>query len=194
MNTSSLIESVTKRFPDYVLASHAYRGDATVVLRPESLLEMARFLKEDPALQMNFLVDVTAVDYSAFGKGPAPAFFASSGVTVSPGLQIPDPDPWPGPPDAARFAVVYHFYSMAKKHRLRLQVPLEDETSPEVDSLVSLWPGANWLEREVWDMFGIGFRGHPDLKRILMYEGFEGHPLRKDYPVKKRQPLIGPQN
>ncbi len=190
MNTSSLIEAVTKRLPDAVSASHTYRGDATVVLRPESLLEMARFLKEDPALQMNFLVDVTAVDYSAFGKRPAPAFFASSGVAVTPSPQIPDPDPWPGPPDA-RFAVVYHFYSMAKKHRLRLQVSVEDETSPEVDSLTSLWPGANWLEREVWDMFGIGFRGHPNLKRILMYEGFEGHPLRKDYPVRKRQPLVG---
>ena len=193
MNTSSLIESVIKRFPDGVSASYTYRGDATVVVRPVSLLETARFLKEDPAMQMNFLVDVTAVDYSAFGKGPAPAFFASSGVAVTPSPQIPDPDPWPGPPDA-RFTVVYHFYSMAKKHRLRLQVPVEDETSPEMDSLTSLWTGANWLEREVWDMFGIGFRGHPDLKRILMYEGFEGHPLRKDYPVRKRQPLIGPLN
>jgi NADH-quinone oxidoreductase subunit C len=69
-------------------------------------------------------------------------------------------------------------------------VPVE-EAAAEVDSLTSVWPGANWLEREVWDMFGIRFRGHPDLKRILMYEGFEGHPLRKDYPVKRRQPLIG---
>ena len=194
MNNSSLIESVEERFPAAVSASYTFRGDATVVLRPGSLLEIARFLKEDPELSMNFLVDVTAVDYSAFGKGPAPAFFASSGVTVSPGLQIPDQDPWPGPPDAARFAVVYHFFSMSHKHRLRLQVPVEDETSPELDSLVSLWPGANWLEREVWDMFGIGFRGHPNLKRILMYEEFEGHPLRKDYPVRKRQPLIGPLN
>ncbi len=194
MNNSSLIESVTKRFPDGVSASHTYRGDATVVLQLDALLETARFLKEDPAMEMNFLVDVTAVDYSAFGKGSVPAFFSSSGVTVRPSPQIPDPDPWPGPPDKARFAVVYHFYSMAKKHRLRLQVPIEDETSPEVDSLTSLWPGANWLEREVWDMFGIVFRGHPDLKRILMYQEFEGHPLRKDYPVAKRQPLIGPLN
>ncbi len=193
MNTSSLIEAVTKRFPDGVSASYTYRGDATVVVRPESLLEMARFLKEDPALQMNFLVDITAVDYSAFGKGPVPAFFASSGVTLGPCSQIPDEDPWPGPPDSSRFAVVYHFFSTTHKHRLRLVVPVGDE-DPEVDSLTSLWPGANWLEREVWDMFGIVFRGHPDLKRILMYEEFEGHPLRKDYPVNKRQPLIGPVN
>jgi NADH-quinone oxidoreductase subunit C len=195
MNPASLIECVTHRFPDAVSASHSYRGDATVILGRMFLLEVARFLKEDPSLQMNYLMDLTAVDYSTFGKRPAPAFFSSSGVAVRPGAQIPDEDPWPGPPDQSRFAVVYHFYSMAHKHRLRLVVPLpEAEAVAEVDSLTSLWPGANWLEREVWDMFGIGFRGHPDLKRILMYEGFEGHPLRKDYPVKKRQPLIGPMN
>ena len=202
MNAAALIDAVTRRFPDDVSASHCYRGDATVVLEREALVAVARFLKEDPALQMNFLTDLTAVDYSTFGKQPAQAFFASSGVTVSPALQIPDPDPWPGPPDSARFAVVYHFFSTALKHRLRLVVPVPvisgdrgpDAATAEVDSLIGLWPAANWLEREVWDMFGIGFRGHPDLKRILMYDEFEGHPLRKDYPVNKRQPLIGPLN
>ncbi len=193
MKTSSLVESVRGRFPEAVSASHTYRGDETVVLRREYLLDVARFLKEAPALQMNFLMDLTAVDYSTFGKSPAPAFFASSGVAVSPASQIPDEDPWPGPPGEARFAVVYHFYSLKYKHRVRLVVPVE-EADAELDSLTSLWAGANWLEREVWDMFGIRFQGHPDLKRILMYEEFEGHPLRKDYPVNKRQPLIGPVN
>ncbi len=202
MNASSLIKTVTDRFPDAASASHIFRGDETVVLRREFLVEVARFLKEDPALKMNFLMDLTAVDYSAFGKSPAPAFFASSGVAVSPSSQIPDEDPWPGPPPAepvgpaareVRFVVVYHFYSLQHKHRLRLMVPAA-EADAELDSLTSLWAGANWLEREVWDMFGIRFRGHPDLRRILMYEEFEGHPLRKDYPVNKRQPLIGPVN
>ena len=208
MNTPSLIESVRDRFTDAVFASHDYRGDETVILRRKFLLEVARFLKEDPAFEMNFLMDLSAVDYSAFGQSPAPAFFVSSGVAVSPSADIPDEDPWPGPPTTlpgplpgplpeppakARFTVVYHFYSMSHKHRLRLVVPLEEKNA-EVDSLTSLWAGANWLEREVWDMFGIRFRGHPDLKRILMYEEFEGHPLRKDYPVNKRQPLIGPVN
>ncbi len=193
MNTSALIESVTDHFPNAVSACHTFRGDATVVLGRQSLLETARFLKEDPDFEMNFLMDLTAVDYSAFGKRPAPAFFASSGVAVSPSSQIPDEDPWPGPPAESRFAVVYHFYSTAQKHRLRLVIPVE-EADAEVDSLTPLWPGADWLEREAWDMFGINFRGHPNLKRILLYEGFEGHPLRKDYPVKKRQPLIGPLN
>ena len=193
MNTSSLIKLVTERFPEAVSATHTYRGDETVVLRREYLLEVARFLKEDPDLKMNFLMDLTAVDYSTFGQSPAPAFFASSGVSVSPSAQIPDKDPWPGPPGEARFVVVYHFYSQEHKHRLRLVVPVE-EAEPGLDSITSLWAGADWLEREVWDMFGIRFQGHPNLKRILMYKEFEGHPLRKDYPVNKRQPLIGPVN
>ena len=159
-----------------------------MILRRQSLLEVTRFLKQDPEFQMNFLVDLTAVDYSAFGKSPAPAFFASSGIAVKPSPLIPDEDPWPGPPDLSRFVVVYHFFSTTHKHRLRLVVPVAD-ADPRLDSLSDLWPAANWLEREVWDMFGIQFSGHPDMRRILMYEGFEGYPLRKDYPVNKRQPL-----
>jgi NADH-quinone oxidoreductase subunit C len=91
-----------------------------------------------------------------------------------------------------RFDVVYHLLSLPRRLRLRLKVRVDDSTGAEVDSLAGVWGCANWLEREVWDMFGIRFRGHPDLKRILMYEEFQGHPLRKDYPVQKRQPLIGP--
>ncbi|OGX38418.1 MAG: NADH dehydrogenase [Omnitrophica WOR_2 bacterium RIFCSPHIGHO2_02_FULL_68_15] len=94
---------------------------------------------------------------------------------------------------ASRFEVVYHFYSLEQNRRLRLKVPVEEQ-DPTVDSLADLWPSANWFEREVWDMFGIRFRGHPSLKRLLMYEEFSGHPLRKDYPVNRRQPLIGPGN
>jgi NADH-quinone oxidoreductase subunit C len=191
MDPSELIAAVEGRFPGAVSSSHAWRGDATVVLRRESLLDVARLLRDDAALRMEFLMDLSAVDYSAFGQRPANAFFSSSGVAVSAPAQIPDEDPWPGPPDRARFAVVYHFFSRTHRHRLRLVVPVE-EAEPRVDSLTTLWAGADWLEREVWDMFGIAFVGHPNLKRILMYEGFEGHPLRKDYPVQKRQPLVGP--
>jgi NADH-quinone oxidoreductase subunit C len=189
MNAASLCQALLQRFPGAVTGSHAYRGDATIILDRASLLEIARTLKDDPAFQMNFLMDLTAVDFSAFGLKRSPAFFVSSGVATRPATEIPDEDPWPGPPGPARFLVVYHLFSLPLKHRLRLQVPVE-ETDTEVDSVTSLWGAADWLEREVWDMFGIRFRGHPNLKRILMYEEFVGHPLRKDYPVNKRQPLI----
>ncbi len=91
-----------------------------------------------------------------------------------------------------RFDVVYHLLSIQNRIRLRIKVRL-DEANPQVESMSSLWGSADWLEREVWDMFGIRFTGHPNLKRILMYEEFQGHPLRKDYPIQKRQPLIGPK-
>ncbi len=88
-----------------------------------------------------------------------------------------------------RFEIVFHLFSLSNNHRLRLKVPLPDE-DPWIDSLTSIWKNANWLEREVFDMFGVAFRGHPDLRRIFMYDGFEGYPLRKDYPLRKRQPRI----
>jgi len=91
-----------------------------------------------------------------------------------------------------RFEVVYHLYSLARNHRVRIKVRLH-EGDPVIDSAVSVWPGINWYEREAYDMYGIVFRGHPNLKRILMYEEFVGHPLRKDYPKAKRQPTIGPR-
>ena len=92
-----------------------------------------------------------------------------------------------------RFEVVYNLYSLTNNHRLFVKVPLT-ETAPELDSVVSVWPAADWYEREAWDMFGVVFKGHPNLKRILMYEGFKGHALRKDYRYNLRQPIIGPVN
>jgi NADH-quinone oxidoreductase subunit C len=91
-----------------------------------------------------------------------------------------------------RFEVVVHLLSIEKHHRLRLKTRVGDEegNAAEVDSVTAIWPGANWLERETWDMIGVKFRGHPDLRRILMYPEFEGHPLRKDYPAQRTQPLI----
>ena len=92
-----------------------------------------------------------------------------------------------------RFEMVYHFYSVAANHRLRIKARVPEEPA-EIDSLVDVYASANWMEREVWDLYGIRFKGHPDLRRILLYEEFEGHPLRKDYPKEKRQPLVGPRN
>ncbi len=92
-----------------------------------------------------------------------------------------------------RFEVVYHFYSLQYNRRVRIKAKVS-ESECAIDSIVPLWASANWFEREVFDMYGISFNGHPEMRRILLYEGFEGHPLRKDYPLKKRQPLIGPTN
>ena len=92
-----------------------------------------------------------------------------------------------------RFEVVYHFYSLKHNGRFRVKVPVS-EGDCTIDSVSALWKTANWYEREVWDLYGIKFNGHPDMRRILLYEEFKGHPLRKDYPINKRQPLIGPLN
>jgi len=151
------IQHLREKFQGRILASHAFRGDETVIIPREGLREIFSFLKADPRLDFDFLTDITAVDY--LGK------------------------------KEPRFEVVYHLYSLRAKHRLRIKIPVPAE-DPVVDSLVPLWKGANWLEREVWDMFGIRFSGHPDLRRVLLYEEFQGHPLRKDYPVNQRQPLV----
>jgi NADH-quinone oxidoreductase subunit C len=92
-----------------------------------------------------------------------------------------------------RFEVVYHLYSLKYNRRVRIKARVS-EADCSIDSIVPVWICANWFEREVFDLYGIAFNGHPEMRRILLYEGFEGHPLRKDYPIKKRQPLIGPIN
>jgi len=92
-----------------------------------------------------------------------------------------------------RFEVVYHLYSLKYNRRVRIKARIS-ESDTSIDSIVPIWISANWFEREAFDMYGIVFNGHPELRRLLLYEGFEGHPLRKDYPIKKRQPLIGPIN
>ncbi len=91
--------------------------------------------------------------------------------------------------DNERFEMVYHLFSLSHKLRLRIKSRLT-ESDPRIDSLTSIFKNANWLEREAYDMFGIEFGGHPYLRRLFMYEGFEGHPLRKDYPLRKQQPKI----
>jgi len=88
-----------------------------------------------------------------------------------------------------RFEIVLHLRSTKYKHRIRVKTRCRED-EPLLPSLTPLWKGANWCEREIWDMFGVRFEGHPDLRRILLYEEFKGHPLRKDYPIDKRQPII----
>ena len=194
--SAELLHVIQTKFPQQVIGSHQYRSQPTILLKREGLLDLARFLKEDPAMAFDFLMDLTGVDYLKFGK-----WLASAPTLATPSplpyymTPKPNAEVWARgvPPDEYRFEVVYHFYSSTKNHRLRVKVPLT-AADPVVASLTGLWHSANWFEREAWDMFGIRFTGHPNLKRILMYEPFQGHPLRKDYPVRKRQPLIGPVN
>ena len=159
----SIVANLRERFGAAVVEAHDQHGDETVVVRRESLVEILRHCRDVPALAFDMLTDLTAVDYLKF----------------------------PGREDGPRFEVVYHLYSLAHNHRLRVKVRVEEDDAV-VPTAVPIWPIANWLEREVWDMFGIPFDGHPDLRRLLLYEEFVGHPLRKDYPINRRQPLIGP--
>jgi NADH-quinone oxidoreductase subunit C len=192
--TAPLLSALQQRFAPYVRSLQEYRGQLTAVIQREGLVAIAQHLKTDPALAFDFLMDLTAVDYLKFGKTQRSA----------PTLKTPSPLPYYMTPkpvaetwnrqvqhDEQRFDVVYHFFSSHYHHRLRLRVPLA-AADPSVPTLTSLWAGANWFEREVYDMFGITFTGHPDLRRLLMYPEFEGHPLRKDYPIDRRQPLLGP--
>lgn len=96
-------------------------------------------------------------------------------------------------PRTPRFEVVYHLVSTRRHHRVRIKAAVPED-DPCIASAVGVFPSANWMEREVWDLYGIRFEGHPDLRRILLYDQFEGHPLRKDYPKERRQPLVGPGN
>ncbi len=165
MDGSGIVARLRERFGSALLETLAYRGDDTVVVERVALAEVLRFCRDDPALGFDMLMDLTAVDYLTF-----------------PGREV-----------GARFEVVYHLYSTAANHRVRLKVSVEED-DPVAPTAVPIWAAANWFEREVWDMFGIRFEGHPDLRRLLLYEEFVGHPLRKDYRINKRQPLIGPKN
>jgi len=158
---SDQIDKINSKYKGVILDTHNFRGDQTFTVQKNVLIDLFKFLRDDPSLDFKFLMDLTAVDY----------------------LNRKD----------NRFEVVYHFYSLKHNHRLRVKVPVSEDDCT-IDSVSSLWKTANWYEREVWDLYGIKFNGHPDMRRILLYEEFKGHPLRKDYPINKRQPLIGPLN
>jgi NADH-quinone oxidoreductase subunit C len=164
MDGGAVLDRLQGRFGAALVETHAHRGDHTAVVERAAIVDVLRFCRDDAELGFDMLSDLTAVDFLKF----------------------------PGREDGPRFEVVYHLYSIAHNHRVRLKVRV-DEDDAVVPTAVPLWPIANWLEREVWDMFGIRFEGHPDPRRLLMYEEFVGHPLRKDYPINRRQPLIGPK-
>jgi NADH-quinone oxidoreductase subunit C len=157
---------VKAAFPDVRFLASEFRRQTTLVVPAADLHRVMRYLRDDPVCDYDFLADVTAVDY----------------------LDYPSETP-------GRFAVVYVLASYAHGRRLTVKTFLdptvdtsgvEPDPALEVDSVTSIWPGAEWREREVFDMFGIRFRNHPDLRRILTWEDFPAHPLRKDYPLRGR--------
>lgn len=157
---------VKQRFPDRRLRATEYRGQTTLIVEPKDLHEIMAFLRDDLRCSFNFLSDVTAVDYLNY---PAETI--------------------------GRFAVIYNLCSYSRNDRLFVKSYLnpsrptdgiDEDPALWLDSVTDLWPGAEWTEREVFDMFGIRFRNHPDLRRILTWESYPAHPLRKDYPLRGR--------
>ena len=132
------------------------RGELTAVVRVDGLLTFMRELRDRPELRFDMLIDVCGVDYQAYGDGA-----------------------WEGP----RFAAVYHLLSLPHNRRLRVRTFATDDDFPVVPSVIDVWPCANWFEREAFDLYGIVFDGHPDLRRLLTDYGFVGHPFRKDFPL-----------
>ncbi len=153
MENTTVIDRLYEAFPEAIPTAGEFRGDVIVAVRREEIVNVARFLRDDPELRYRFLENLCGVDY--LGREP-------------------------------RFEVVYHLLSLDHGHRvcLKVGVPEEDPTLP---SLTSLWPTANYQEREAYDLFGIIFSGHPALKRILLPDDWEGHPLRKDVPQGKEE-------
>jgi NADH-quinone oxidoreductase subunit C len=144
-----IVRQLRQFAPDAIGAVEEYRGDLTVTVRKQEIVRICEFLKADPALAFDMLIDLLGVD-----------------------MYRPE----------GRFEVVYNLYSIANKTYLRLKVSVEEE-DPVVPTLTGVWPAANWHERETYDMFGIKFAGHPDLRRFYMPEEFEYYPLRKDFPL-----------
>jgi NADH-quinone oxidoreductase subunit C len=132
------------------------RGEVTAVVKVDRLLPFLREMRDRPELRFDVLVDICGVDYQAYGDGA-----------------------WEGP----RFAAVYHLLSLPHNRRLRVRAFATDDDFPVVPSAIDVWPCANWFEREAFDLYGIVFEGHPDLRRLLTDYGFVGHPFRKDFPL-----------
>ncbi|GIK25265.1 MAG: NADH-quinone oxidoreductase subunit C [Betaproteobacteria bacterium] len=152
----ALCQNLQNVLGDRIASLKTILGEVTLELTAGHYLETARILRDHPDLRFEQLMDLTGVDYSAWGDGA-----------------------WDGP----RFAAVCHLTSVSKNWRLRLRVFAPDDGFPVLPSVVGLWNSANWYEREAFDLYGILFEGHPDLRRILSDYGFVGHPFRKDFPI-----------
>jgi NADH-quinone oxidoreductase subunit C len=174
------------RFGEALVRVPSHCGELTFEVRSARLLEVAAALRDEAEWSFEQLVDLTAVDYLEYGRVEWSTHGAtSSGFSRGRGTyrEAAGAAGTAGDGAAQRFAVVYHLLSVARNRRLRLRSWCEDAEPPMLDSVEGVWKAADWYEREAFDLFGIVFRGHPDLRRILTDYGFVGHPFRKDFPV-----------
>lgn len=175
-----LVENLNKHFSDVMASCKQARGEVTIEIPADKMLTVAKVLRDAPDLGFECAMDVCGVDYSAYGVDDWQTESAT-GTGFDRGVECVSERPkstWKKP----RFAVVYHLLSIQHNWRLRVKVFAQGEP-PMVDSVISIWKGVDWFEREAFDLFGILFKGHPDLRRILTDYGFVGHPMRKDFPV-----------
>ena len=175
----TLAEKIEARLPGLLTRVPSLPDELGYEVPPEKLKEVCLSLRDSPELKFEILVDVAGIDYLDYGTTEwttysAPQSGFRRGVNRG-GARVPH--------DGARFAVAYHLLSITHNQRVRLRSRCVDAEDPIIDSVVDIWPGANWFEREAFDLFGILFTGHPDLRRILTDYGFIGHPFRKDFPL-----------
>lgn len=174
---SNLKESVNRRFKDQLISTSTSLGELTIEVETGDLLGILKTLRDNDEFLFEQLIDVAGVDYLTYGLDE----WATNEATAEGferGRQDQPVSQW----QKARYAVVYHLLSVTLNQRIRVRVFVEED-SLLVPSIVELWSAANWFEREAFDLFGILFDGHPDLRRLLTDYGFIGHPFRKDFPV-----------
>jgi NADH-quinone oxidoreductase subunit C len=190
-NPAQLAEQLQERFGASLQSVTCAAGEVTIEVDGDDLLEVATALRDEPAFAFGILIDVCGVDYAGYGRDEW-STEESSGSGFSRGvdaqangrLSALSADLVVEPSRAARrFASVYHLLSITRNRRLRLRVFAPDDDLPVVPSVISIWNSANWYEREAFDLYGILYEGHPDLRRLLTDYGFIGHPFRKDFPL-----------
>ncbi len=170
-----MIETIQARFPDAIIKANVTLGEVTIELKRDTLRAVCTALRDE--FQFEQLIDIAGVDYAQYGMSEWETEAATYGGFER-GVERRQELIWDNP----RFAVVYHLLSVTHNHRLRLRVFAEGEP-PIIDSIHDIWAAANWYEREAFDLFGILFQDHPDLRRLLTDYGFIGHPFRKDFPL-----------
>lgn len=183
INNETMAARIDARFEEKLKRIESSCGELTYELARDDLIEVAAVLRDDEEFAFEQLMDVCGVDYLTYGVGEWTTYSAtdsgfSRGVEHKPVI-LDEADTF----DPRRFAVVYHLLSLQNNVRVRLRVFPGEENPPVIPSVVGLWNSANWFEREAFDLFGILFEGHPDLRRILTDYGFIGHPFRKDFPL-----------